>query len=145
MKAMDYVALIAGGAQPVVTFQKKIVDFETYFEPGMRARVVGGWEKESGLVEIVFDTTEFDDHNRILEQPNYYDKSGNATLTAREAGQYNPKESIYFDSDDEISCFEVEDSSALLLFKEFRKADTGLTYVQWLEAVVVALRKDRVT
>lgn len=87
----------------VVTFDRDIVNWECYADQYMKARVVGyryntGNDTEPSEIvhDIIFDFSEFDEHNQKYEQSNYWDKNGQATLTAREAGYYHPQESIYF-------------------------------------------------
>ena len=97
----------------VVEFTRKIEDWECYADPYMRARVTGyrynvyGGTNPSEVVhEIFFDFSEFDEHNQKYEQNTYWDKNGNATLTAREAGCYKPQDSIYFGA--ELPLMDVE-------------------------------------
>lgn len=87
----------------IVEFTSKIEDWECYADNYMRARVIGYKFNPHGdtipseqVHEIFFDFSEFDEHNRKYEQNNYWDKDGNATLTAREAGYYHPQDSIWF-------------------------------------------------
>lgn len=54
------------------------------------------------FVEVAFDTTGFDEHNDLYAATDYYDKNGNPTLTAKEAGFW-PKD------DRHEMCFSIDD------------------------------------
>lgn len=146
MKAIkDLQETVQAGHLPVVTFKKGIEDKEGYPEEGMRARVIGVTLQSCGeVLDVKFDFSEFDAHNLARESANYYDRSGIAKLTAREAGQYKPSDSIYFGLDEDLSeCFDVEPSSVSALVAEYvgiAVAARPATYMQWLEAQVLEFR-----
>lgn len=82
----------------VIVFQKGAEDLEAYPEEGMKARVKGLRMTHDGdVVELVVDYTEFEDYNERFESANYYDDNGNPTLTARESGFYEQRETLYID------------------------------------------------
>lgn len=98
----------------VVEFTRGIEDWECYADQFMRARVTGyrynphnDTEPSEIIHELFFDFSEFEEHNLKYEQNNYWDKNGNATLTAREAGYYKPQESIYFGNELPLTVVEV--------------------------------------
>lgn len=98
----------------VIEFTKKIEDWECYADQYMRARVIGyRYNAHNDTVpseqvhELFFDYSEFDEHNQKYEQNNYWDKNGNATLTAREAGYYKPQDSIWFGNELPLTVVEV--------------------------------------
>lgn len=146
MKAFkDLQATVQAGHAPIVTFKKCIEDKECYPEAGMRGRIRGVSLHSCGEVfHVDFDFSEFDAHNKVHESPNYYDRAGIATLTAREAGHYKPQEGIYFDVGEDLTeCFEVEPASVSALLAEYAAIDIALrpgTYTQWLEAQVLDFR-----
>ena len=129
----------------VIQFTKNIEDFEVYAENGMRARIVNVIEDvhhdndhENQVHKIVVDYTEFDEFNKQFESSNYWDKNGQACLTAREAGFYKEVETLYFGSPE---LWPFEDYFTLLdekknnLLTEFKRS--GFTnYVEWLESLV---------
>lgn len=139
----DLVELLKAGQQPVVVFQKDVHDKEHYAEPGMRARALSATTPDSDdVLKIVFEFSEFDDFNRPLESSNYYDKSGNPTLTAREAGYFKPTDSIYYGLTDPLSDqLEIVDSTSVALFNEFKALNLTESYVVWLEKQLLAARQ----
>jgi len=143
MQIKDFVKQIQEGQRPVVEFREGILDKESYGEPNMRARVVSTSEPDQhGVVRIMFDFGEFDEHNRSVESSNYYDKSGQPTLTAREAGFYKPVDHMYFDTDEEVEghlTFVGADQQAL--FQRFKESGASSSYVAWLEAQLLAVSK----
>lgn len=124
-----------------VQFKKKIEEMEAYPEGGMRARVIGMEEHNAdSIISLRFDYAPYDSMNVTLESHNYYDRSGVACLTAREAGCYTVEEDIYFMADDPIENWMVIlDDTAFL--DEWNIANSGLTYVQWLEKELTELRE----
>lgn len=148
LKIKDLQQLLAAGAPIAVEFGARIEDQESYPEPGMRAYATGYSPVESDVCRIQFDFGAFDEHNKALEKPNYYDKNGEATLTAREAGEYEPQGVVYFTPTDEMSpWFSLLPTASLALFTEYLKAkESGmaLPYVGWLEAQVLVLRSSTI-
>jgi hypothetical protein len=93
------------------------------------------------VIKLTVDVGEFDRYNRQFESSNYYDKSGNPKLTAREAGYYKPVDSMYLDSNEDVDrFFQIEDDAALNLFREHQESGSSESYVKWLEAQVINLR-----
>ena len=73
---------------------------------------------------FIFDCTERDEFNVMVETPNYYDENGVACLTAREAGCYTPKEELFlmYDDDSDILFQIVEDEKADEIVREVFRA-----------------------
>lgn len=139
MLGRDLAHLIQSGVRPVVTFKPPIDDKECYLEPGMRGRLVLVTDKHDDIFKLQVDLTEFDDFNRQFESANYFDKNGQACLTAREAGYLKaPQEDIYVGLDDEVDFCEMEDAARMVLYAEYQQQAAGRTYVQWLEDRVLA-------
>lgn len=98
-------AMREGAPLPAVQFTERVEEVESYFDNGMRARVVrierdseyppseGGW-----MYNVYFSFSEFDTYNKQFECSNYYDGNGVARLTAAEANckPENGIESLYF-------------------------------------------------
>lgn len=143
MKKLSEITLaLAEGKKPVVTFLADIGDKESYAEPNMRARLVGvRHDKRDEVLMLTFDFEEFSAFNKAFEIANYYDKAGNPTLTASEAGCYKPQDEIYFDTDEPLArLFEVLPDESEVLFNEFKAAGTGQPYIAWLESLVLKAR-----
>lgn len=122
---------------PVVRFTPHVEELETYFDRGMKARVVSISEddcfpeEEGGIMyKVVFDFSEFDEFNSGLEQANYYDSLGNPVLTATQAG-WKPKdgrESIYLMEygDEENNYFDIDDGSVVSVAFDKEAANAAL-------------------
>lgn len=136
MLTKEFALMVADGVHPVVTFGKGIDDLESYPESGMRARVVGVDLSDCDVYKLKVDYSEFDDFNKQFESANYYDKSGQATLNAREAGYYKVEDVLYVDPGIETP-WVVEEADRLKVFARFKQEGVGLTYVQWLEDQVI--------
>ena len=82
----------------VVIFTKSAEDLECYPEEGMKGRVLEMRQEHDGeVINVLFDFSEFDEHNMAIESRCYYDKHNQPILTAREAGCYFAQDLIYFD------------------------------------------------
>lgn len=136
----DLIDLIKTGRTPIVTFGKGIDQKEEiYPEPGMRGRVVSATVDKDDVAKILFEFDEFKAHNTPLESSNYYDKQGNPTLTAQAAGFYKPVDDVYFDLTEPLDgLLTVESDAAAALFETYKAESSPLTYLQWLEAKVLA-------
>ncbi len=141
MTGKELAALVMDGICPVVTFTKRVEDQESYLEGGMRGRLIAVMRNEEEYISLAVDLTEFDDFNRQYEKANYYDKSGVARLTAREAGFYKPVESVYVGPADEVDVLQIEDAASLKLYERYQADSDGKSYVQWLEQKLVVLER----
>lgn len=143
MQINDVLKQLQEGQRPVVELREGILDKESYGEPNMRARIISASGPDrDGVTRVMFDFGEFDEHNRAVESANYYDKSGEPTLTAREAGFYKPVDHMYFDADEDIErhmTFISSDQQAI--FQRFKESGASSSYVAWLEAQVLAATK----
>lgn len=134
----DLLAYLAQGHRPVVTFQNKCGDLESYAEIGMRARILSGFVSRDGVAKLKMDFEEFDAHNKPFETFTYYDKDGEPRLNARQAGFYKPQEDLYFMPESDIADYlSIEGEQSCALFEQYKAAQADTTYVQWLEQQLV--------
>lgn len=141
MKVNDLQTLLLSGPLHV-EFDSRIEDAEAYPEKGMRA-VVTAFRNESDaeVCRLVFNYEPYDAFNQAFESSTYYDKAGNPVLTAREAGQYNSREELFFMRDDPLEgLMRVLDATKLALYKKYQaeNKDSSTTYVAWLEDKLLA-------
>lgn len=126
-----------------IEFLKGIAEQEGYLEIGMRGVLIGARDEDDTCLSFKVDLAPYEAYNLAFEKPDYIDKDGRATLTARQANQY-PKEhleSMWVDENDPIgSVAQLLDDQQTALFSEFVSAGTGVTYTAWLEAQVRQLR-----
>lgn len=124
----------------VVDCYPSIEELETFLDPYMRGRITSITQDHDSC-KISIDLNEFTEYNKQFMIANYYDKEGNPTLTAEQAG-YSPKggvEDIYVLCTDPCSMYFsiVEENK---LYKEYQKVKSEKSYVQWLEEQVNTLR-----
>lgn len=148
MKWRDLSRLVGGASGcegMAVEFHGDVEGQETCIDTGMRGRVVGVSSDDGGLMRVLVSLSEFDSFNQPFERPDYYDKDGNPTLTARQAGCFpsNGIETLYVSADDDIAliCRPVDSGSAALM-TEFL-ASGARSYVQWLEAQLNVAREPK--
>lgn len=136
---------IRNGHSIVVQFRKPIEEQEGYLEAGMRGKLTAFTEEDDTLVKFTVDLTDFDVYNRSFESTNYYDASGNPTLTAREAGYYpkNHLESMWVDENASVGeVAEILTDEAMGLYNEYLAASVKhIPYPVWLETQIKALRQ----
>ncbi len=94
----------------IIRFNPAIDDMESYAEANMHARILSVTSPDlndpniyNHVYRIQVSYAEFEDNNVLHESANYYDKSGNPCLTAREAGFYEVKDTLYFSSPELVS------------------------------------------
>jgi hypothetical protein len=140
MNARELKQLLAAGPL-VIEFGPNVETLEAYPDAKMRATLVGVHVKHDDVAVLGVDYSAFDEHNKALEQSNYYDKGGQPTLTAREAGQYTPQEELYVMADDDLEAgiLSLIPTSTLALYKEFQSSGQA-SYVSWLEQQLLAAR-----
>jgi len=139
MNAQELKELLVGGPLPI-ELEKGVLELEVYAEPKMRAHLLAVVLERDDIAILKLDYSAFDEFNKAFEQSNYYDKEGNPTLTAREAGSYQPQEDLYvMASDDLSSMLSLLPGSSIVLFNEF-KTSGQLNYVRWLEDQLLSAR-----
>lgn len=138
------IAELVNTGKPVdVEFKEKIEDLESYPEKGMRATVTGAvidHEEYDGdaVIRLFVDYSKFDAENASLEAHNYYDKNGEPTLTAREAGWYKIKDTLYVMANDDAEAYlTILAKQTTELFEEYKASNSTLSYVAWLESKVL--------
>jgi hypothetical protein len=140
MNARDLKDLLAG-APLAIELGAGVLELEAYAEPKMRAHLVAVDLQRDDIAVLKVDYSAFEDFNKVFEQANYYDGQGNPTLTAREAGQYEPQEDLYVMASDDLESqiLTILPSVSLALIDEF-KASEHTSYVRWLEEQLAAAR-----
>lgn len=128
------------GAPLVVEFKKAIEDLEGYAEKGMRATITGFDQMDKETLRFYVDYSAFEEFNLAFETPNYYGKTNEPTLTAREAGQYNPTDHFYVERSDAADMFFTPVNPTNDLMGEWKNAGMATSYVQFLEARVAELQ-----
>ena len=127
------------GLDSTITFTKESENLEGYCEPGMKAKVVDvQLDRHHNMIKITVDYNEFLNHNKQFESSNYYDKLGNPTLNAREAGYYGAyntgREDIYIMIDEsQPEVFTIDDSTSNAVYALYKASGTTISYVAWLE------------
>ena len=125
-----------------VKFTSEIEEMSLNADPNQRARILSitgedldSEDKREHVYIVTFDYSEFEEYNKKFASANFYDKNGNPTLTAREAGLYARHEKAYFGSPD-IWPFEdyftLLDDRTSALIEKFKQSDET-DYVTWLE------------
>jgi len=127
-------------AKPVIVFQSprtkdfNVDELESYAEAGMRARIERVERGQDDVIRLHLDYTEFEAYNQAFESANYFDKDGQATLTARQAGHYKPQDVVYVSA----SCllgdlFVFETGPGHALFQRWMEQGEGRSYMKFLE------------
>ncbi|BDC78279.1 hypothetical protein MRCP2_p0140 (plasmid) [Aquipseudomonas alcaligenes] len=140
MNARDLKDLLVGGPL-AIELGAGVVELEAYAEPRMRAHLVAVELQRDDVAVLKVDYSAFEDFNKVFEQANYYDAQGNPTLTAREAGQYEPQEDLYVMASDDLESkiLAILPSVSLALIDAF-KGSGHANYVRWLEEQLAAAR-----
>jgi len=138
MKGSEFHEMVRSGIKPVVTFTKQIEDQEGYAEGGMRAHVLSSEVRHDDVCHLLVSYAAFDEFNKQFESANYYDRDGQATLTARQKGSYQVEETLYIDANHEVP-FNIENTGAIALYESFTTSKQDeQSYVAWLEAKLLA-------
>jgi len=111
----------------VVQFNERCKREEVDFDVGMKARIIGVQPAENNCFRVLFDFKEFEEANKLLAQPGYWDKDGKPTLRWHETNHY-PKDCKYdwYIGADALEknevCFDLADVALKLKAKEIRHA-----------------------
>jgi hypothetical protein len=141
MNARELKQLLAAGPL-VIEFGEKIETLEAYPDAKMRAHLVSVVLQQPDDVAVLsVDYSAFDEFNKAFEQSNYFDKGGQPTLTARQAGYYRLQDNLYVMADDDLEAgiLSLLPTNSLALFNEFLSSGQA-SYVSWLEEKLLAAR-----
>ena len=130
--------LVKNGLRPQITFMPGCEGMECYPEAGMKARVLAVVPEAHDVYRVKVDFEPFAEHNKAFESANYHDKSGNPTLTARQAGYYKPVDDFYLTPNEGPEYLTIDDAKSVELFERFNKSGYTGTYIQWLEEQLIA-------
>ena len=139
----ELVSLVQSGVKPVLVVDKPFYDqVELIYGVGMKTRVVGASFKDE-CYELTFDGTEFDEFNRSIAQPDWYNPETHKhdLKYFEHAEGYRLIDVWYFCEDDDLKEFHIEDGLSEPLYFLYQKdvqVGCKLTYVQWLEDKVMA-------
>ena len=80
-----------------IVFLAAIEDEECDFDAGMQAKIVYAKVLPDNVLELALDFSEFEDFNKLLMLPNYYDDNGDPTLRWCDTKTYpkDAKETIF--------------------------------------------------
>lgn len=123
----------------IIRFNKDVELLEAYPEAGMHAKVVKVNPDNDGVVVLTVNYQDFDEENKHLETPNYFDRNGYAHLTARESGNYKTTEDLYLMGEHEASnYFDIVKMSTLNQAIEYVQKLLGVTELnldewKWME------------
>ena len=103
-------------------------------------------EYNSNVYRIEFDMSDYLENNYEKAKPNYYDKDGKATLKWQDTNYY-PKDNIdtlYLLETEELPFVIINGSSLFIEYtKEKNDNKTNLEYVEWLEEMILNMRKEK--
>jgi hypothetical protein len=86
-----------------IEFNEGANDLESYPEPRMRATITQIVQMHDDVVTLHLDYSKYDTYNKQFEGSNYFNRSGCAVLTARQADQYKVQDHIYVMGSNDIS------------------------------------------
>lgn len=122
------------GVKPAIKFKENVGDhIEESVDPNMMGIVVSCAEEGSDCYRLHVDLNPFENHNRDVAVPNWFDKNGKPSLTWFEVGRYpeNGIETIYLAMEGEAPFEIVDDKNSPI--SEFIKAEYKGSYTAWLE------------
>lgn len=132
----------------IVTFNKEINSHEADVDEGMKGRIIAFRAgSDESFCKIIVELKEFEAHNDPLMQPTYYDKEGKPTLTWKETGKYDGKETIYYTFgtplpfDVELSDEDVKRQKIQKLAKEYRPSMNTEVLHHWAAELVALLKE----
>lgn len=145
--------LLENGIQPVIRWVDcgvSIHEMDCY-DIGMVCKVIGITEtdfddtEEVTVYGVLTEFTGFEELNKSIAQPRWYDSYGQPTLKWHETKSYpkNGKEMVYMQishSDKQSSSGDMFEFVAPLsqeLFEEYLADATEMSYVSWLEAQII--------
>lgn len=134
--------LVNEGKNPVIKFNSKAEkDFDESVDPNMFGRITGVGE-EYGECFIIVDLNDFEEHNRSVALPNWYDSDSNPRLTWFESGMYprNGIVKLYLYSNEDLP-FDIVEQNGLT--KEYLDTKSSKSYVEWLEHQIIKLRESK--
>lgn len=130
---------LVSGRPLAVEFGPRIEEQEAYTESGMRAHILDYGVEHGDVLKVKVSYELFEEFNQAFEKANYFDKNGNPTLTARQAGQYQVTETLYMSPDEPVDGYLTPIEPELGLLQEWQASGSKESYVSFLENRIKAL------
>lgn len=140
---MELKEAVLAGKVIDVEFTERIELQEGYAQAGMRGRIIGVRDEDDTLLSFEVTLEPFDAHNDTLARSDFWDASGNACLTGKQAGHYPSDHKIraWVDESDAIDdAFKILDAQQLALYSEFLAQKDDASYALWLEKELLRWR-----
>lgn len=148
MTAKELKQILNQGIQPIVQAKENIHTYtseEVCIDPGMIGKILRistlyeGTEDEH--YEFSIDIGSFEEKNISFMQKDFYDKQGNACLNYKEVGLCKDGiETLYLMPDMDV--FDVVDNKNIKIFNTYKKSNTSVSYLEWLEEKYLESDKD---
>lgn len=146
MTGRELKTLVDSGAKVIVEFTDLVEDLETRFENRMRAYATNV-NIEGDMVKIFFEEREFAEYNRTMEQPTWRNhRTGEFNMKWSEDernANYDGKASFFEMLDEEVCNFTILENDSMSLFQRYLNEDSNISYVRWLEELVLSLDSNK--
>jgi len=124
---------IKQGWKPIVRFTDVVADSDSQFEKGQMGEIVSYKLYSKDIVEFIISELNYQEYNKTLEHPIWYDNDGITLLRKSELEKRKESDSIYEDIDSNPCNFIVLQDERTRLFNQYIKERQNETYVEWLE------------
>jgi hypothetical protein len=130
--------IFVNGAMFDLECREKIEDLESYPDKGTRLTVYGMRDDKDDVLALQVSYHKYDDYNTAFEKANYFDKEGRPCLTARDAGFYNVKDTLYVMATDNPNDYfiSLDALSNVFINRYIDEKRDGETYVAFLERLL---------
>ncbi|MGF7535513.1 hypothetical protein AAGG74_17820 [Bacillus mexicanus] len=141
MTGKELISLYKSGKEIQVEFTEEVLEQETRFEEGMRAYISGITEPdEEGMIIIQFEERGYKEFNKSMETPKYF--TGEPGVYEKYSDSkyhksFNGKETLYEMDYLEMEKFTIIDEGSKELFQRYLKEGQEMSYVNWLESLVL--------
>lgn len=119
-----------------------VEEYDDAVDSGMVVDILSGLIHDD-LLKLHIDGSPYEAHNRAVGKRSYFDKSGNPTLDAWEAGAWgNGRHTFYLDAGGDVEhYFSIAVGPEADLRRAFMAQSKEPSYVLWLEARVIAAER----
>ena len=133
MKGIEIKKIVDSGKKVLVRFNKNVEIYETQFEEGMVAEIVGAFKDKvnDDELEFILDESKFLKINLPLEKPVWASKTGDFVPYSQKYKR-DSRTSLYDNNKKDVQNFDIIDGN-LNLMEEYLNSDTEQTYTEWLE------------
>ena len=142
MTGQELYERVKKGWKPTVRFTDCVADSDSQYEEGMMGKVISAeLDANSDCVIFIIAEDRYAEFNKKQEKPVWYESPyTDNRVTKSELGGRKASDIVYECTDMDLGNFEIVNDGSLLLYEEYCRENSNMSYLSWLEDTIIKLK-----